>query len=186
MIFQITLFLIIYFCFSLSICLGLYISKLFHSFITEITKANTSKNIKLRKRFQTKIIIDFLWKSIKNWLMRSGEKWLLFREAINLVIHAFKISRNKFKSILKFKYINHNFRLLKFLLSLFWEAVEVFRSLIDEVLRLKNILTFINNWRQLIILLMAESILITSAVYFLSLNFSSFTWYTTGVLDRGL
>ena len=159
------------FCFSLSVYLGYYISKLFHSFINEITKDNTSKNIKLRKRFSTKIIIDFLWKSIKNWLMRIGEKWLLFLEAIDLFIHALKIFRKKFKPSLKPKYIKRNFRLLKFLLSLFWEAVEVFWSLINEILRLKNILRFISNWRQLIILLMAESILITSAVYFLYLIF---------------
>ena len=103
--------------------------------------------------------------------MRIGEKWLLFLEAIDLFIHALKIFRKKFKPSLKPKYIKRNFRLLKFLLSLFWEAVEVFWSLINEILRLKNILRFISNWRQLIILLMAESILITSAVYFLYLIF---------------
>ena len=164
----IILFSITCYCFSLSVCLGYYISKIFHNFINEIDKASTSKNIKLRKRFKIKIIIDFFWKRIKNWFMRIGEKYLLLIEAIGLMIHALKIYRNKFKSIFKFKY---NFHQLKKLLPIFFEAFQVFWSLINEILFLKNIITFISKWRQLMILLMAESILITSAVYFLYLIF---------------
>ena len=80
------------------------------------------------------------------------------------MIKALKISRNKFKSIFKFKY---NFRLLKNLLPIFWEAFQIVGSLINEVFFVHSIIKFLIKWKQFLLFLMSESVLITRVLYIL-------------------
>jgi len=87
-------------------------------------------------------------------------------KAINKVIKALRICKNKFKSILKFK---RNFRLLKNLLLICWETFLVFCSFVREILFLDNIINWGIQWINLIRLLMNESVIITRIIYFLYL-----------------
>jgi hypothetical protein len=127
-----------------------------------------SKSIQFRKKFNLenikKFVISYIFKFFENWIKRIVEKYLLVRVAIDEVIKALKISRNKFKSIFKFKY---NFRLLKKLLPIFWEAFKVAVSLIKEVFFVHNIIEFLIKWKQFILFLMSESVLITRVIYIL-------------------
>ena len=175
----ITLVIVICFWLYLSVCLGYYISKLFHNFINETDKTSTSKNIKLRKKFNLKNLFKFFKNLLINWAKRIREKYRLVRDAIYELSKTIKIFRKKFRSISKYKY---NFRLLKIFLSNFWQAREMFYSFINEIFFLHNIITFISKWRQLIILLMAESIWITRVVYFLCLIFLSLIGIVLGFL----
>ena len=159
-------FSIVYYWFYLTVCFGYFLS----NFFDEINKTYLCKSIQFKKKFSfkklLKIIIDFFWKLIKNWFIRIGQKFLLLIDAINKVIKALKICRNKFKSILKFK---HNFRLLKNLLPIFRETFLIFCSLVNEILFLNNIRNWVIQWINLIRLLMNESVFITRIVYFLYL-----------------
>lgn len=152
----------------LSICVGYFLSKIFFNFLDQINKTNLSKNIKFRKKYNLEKILKFIIHSIlkffKAWFQRVGKKMLLVIESIYKLIKALKILKKKFKSILRFKY---NFRLLKILLQIFWEIFQVFISLINEVLFLHNVRKFLIEWKQFLLLLMAESILITGVIYIL-------------------
>ena len=160
------LFLIVCYWFYLNICFGYFLSKIFYNFFDSINKTSLYKTIKFRKKFNfkniIKIIIDFFWKLIKNWFRRIGQKSLLLIDAIDGLIRAVKIFLKKFKSLLKFK---HNFRLLKNLLSIFWETFLIFCSLVNEILFLNNIINWVIQWGNLIRLLMKESVFITRIVY---------------------
>jgi hypothetical protein len=138
------------------------------NFFDEINQTDLSKSIQFRKKFSfkniIKIIIDFFWKLIKNWFIRIGQKFLLIIDAINKVIKALKICRKKFKSIFKFKY---NFHLLKKLLPIFWEAFQIVFSLINEVFFVHSIIEFLIKWKQFILFLMSESVVITRVIYIL-------------------
>ena len=166
----IALFLIICSWFYFNIYLGYLLSKIFYNFIDNINKTNFCKSIKFRKKFNfkniIKIIIDFFYKLIKNWFIRIGQKFLLLMDAIHGLIIGVQIFRKKFKSILKFK---HNFRLLKNLLLIFWETFSIYCSLINEILFLNHITNWVIQWRNIIGLLMKESVFITRIVYSLYL-----------------
>lgn len=168
--FLIILFTMVYYWFYLSISFGYFLSKIFVNFLDEINKTNLSKSIQFRKKFSfkniIKIIIDFFRKLIKNWLIRIRDKLLFLIAAINKVIKALKICREKFKSILKFK---QNFRLLKNLLPIFWETFLIFCSFMNEILFLNNIIHWVIQLMNFIRLLMKESIFIIRIVYFLYL-----------------
>jgi hypothetical protein len=84
--------------------------------------------------------------------------------SIDEVIKALKISIKKFKSIFKFKY---NFRVLKKLLSIFWEVFQIILSLINEVFFVHSIIKFLIKWKQFIVFLTSESVLISRAIYIL-------------------
>lgn len=81
--------------------------------------------MQFRKKFNLenikKFVISYIFKFFENWIKRIGDKSLLVLAAINEVIKPLKISRNKFKSIFKFKY---NFRLLKKLLLIFGKLLK--------------------------------------------------------------
>lgn len=170
----ITLVIIICSWFYLFVCFGYYLAKLFYNSKNKVDKTSTFKSIQFRKRFNLKFVISYLFKFLKNllinWAKRIREKYRLVRDAIYKLIKAIRIFRKKFRfrSISKYRY---NFRLLKILLSIFLEALGIFYSFINEIFFLHNMVTFISKWRQLIILLMAESIWITRAIYFLYLIF---------------
>ena len=53
--------------------------------------------------FYQKFVISYILKFFENWIKRICEKSLLVLAAIDEFIKALKISRNKFKSIFKFK-----------------------------------------------------------------------------------
>ena len=154
--------------FYLSICFGYFLSKIFYNFFDEINKPDLSKSIQFRKKFNLenikKFVISYILKFFENWIKRIGEKYLLVLAAIDEVIKALKIFRNKFKSIFKFKY---NFRLLKKLLPIFWEAFQIVVSLINEVFFVHSIIKFLIKWKQFILFLMSESVLITRVIYIL-------------------
>lgn len=164
----IILFSIVYYWFYLSICFGYFLSKIFFNFFDEINKTDLSKSIQFRKKFNLenikKFVISYILKFFENWIKRIGHKCLLVLAAIDEVIKALKISRNRFKSIFKFKY---NFRLLKKLLPIFWEAFKIAVSLINEVFFIHNIIEFLIKWKQFILYLMSESVLITRVIYIL-------------------
>jgi hypothetical protein len=164
----IILFSIVYYWFYLSICFGYFLSKIFFNFFDEINKTDLSKSIQFRKKFNLenikKFVISYILKFFENWIKRIGDKCLLVLAAIDEVIKALKISRNKFKSIFKFKY---NFRLLKKLLPIFSEAFKIAVSLINEVFFVHNIIEFLIKWKQFILFLMSESVLITRVLYIL-------------------
>lgn len=164
----IILFSIACYWFYLNICFGYFLSKIFYNFFDEINKMYLFKSIQFRKKFNLenikKFVISYIFKFFENWIKRIVEKYLLVRVAIDEVIKALKISRNKFKSIFKFKY---NFRLLKKLLPIFWEAFKVAISLIKEVFFVHNIIEFLIKWKQFILFLMSESVLITRVMYVL-------------------
>jgi hypothetical protein len=84
-------------------------------------------------------------------------------ESIDEVLKALKIFRKRFKSILKFK---HNFRLLKNLLPIFREALQIVGSLVNEVLFIHNIIKFVI---KCILLLMSKYVLIARVIYVLYL-----------------
>lgn len=148
-----------------------------------------AKIIEFRKKFCFKNIIktvsEFFWKLILNWLKRIGQKFMLLMDAINKVIKALKISRKKFKSIFKFK---HNFRLLKILLSIFWQTFLIYCSLVKEILFLPNLFYWLIEWANFIRLLMNESVFITRIVYSLYLIilgiFGVFLGFLFGVFRR--
>lgn len=162
------LFLIACYWVYLSICFGYFLSKIFFNFFDEINKTDLSKSIQFRKKFSfkniIKIIISYILKFFENWIKRIGDKCLLVLAAIDEVIKALKISRKKFKSIFRFKY---NFRLLKKLLPIFLEAFKIAVSLINEVFFVHNLIEFLIKWKQFILYLMSESVLITRVIYIL-------------------
>lgn len=80
------------------------------------------------------------------------------------MIKALKIYRNKFKAILEFK---HNFRLLKKLLPIFWKAFQKVILLINEVYFIHDIIKYLIKWKEFILFLMSESVLITRVIYIL-------------------
>jgi hypothetical protein len=164
----IILFSIACYWFYLSICFGYFLSKIFYNFFDEINKPDLSKSIQFRKKFNLenikKFVISYILKFFENWTKRIGKKSLLVLAAIDEVIKALKISRNKFKSIFKFKY---NFRQLKKLLPIFWEAFQIVVSLINEVFLVHSIIKFLIKWKQFILFLMSESVLITRVIYIL-------------------
>ncbi len=164
----IILFSIAFYWFYLSIYFGYFLSKIFYNFFDEINKTDLSKSIQFRKKFNLenikKFVISYILKFFENWIKRIGDKCLLVLAAIDEVIKALKISRNKFKSIFKFKY---NFRLLKKLLLIFSEAFKIAVSLINEVFFVHNIIEFLIKWKQFILFLMSESVLITRVIYIL-------------------
>jgi hypothetical protein len=82
------------------------------------------------------------------------------------VIKALKICKRKFKSILKFKY---NFQLLKDLLSIFSQALRIINSFANEVFFIHNIIGFIFEYKQFILLLMFENVFMTRVVCILYL-----------------
>ena len=135
-----------------------------------MNKTNLSKSIEFKKKFNLenlkKFVISYILKFFKNWIKRIGEKFILVVAAINKVIKALKIFRNKFKSIFKFKY---NFRLLKILLAIFWEAFQIVISLINEVFFAHNIIKFLIKWKEFILCLMSESVLIIRVMYILDI-----------------
>ena len=151
------LFLVVCYWFYLNIYLGFFFIENFLYFFD---------NIEFQKKFSfkniTKIIIDFFWKLIKNWFIRIGHKLLLLNDAIDGLIIAVKIFLKKFKSLLKFK---HNFRLVKNLLPIFWETFLIFCSLVNEILFLNNIINWVIQWINLILLLMTESVFIARILY---------------------
>jgi hypothetical protein len=151
------LFLIVCYWFYLNICFGYFLSKIFYNFFD---------SIKFRKKFSfkkiIKIIIDFFWKLIKNWFIRIGHKFLLLMDAIDRLILGVSLFLKKFKSLLKFQ---HNFRLMKKLLPIFWETFSVYCSLVSEILFLNNLINWVIQWTSLIRLLMTESVFITRIVY---------------------
>lgn len=89
--------------FYLSICFGYFLSKIFYNFFDEINKNDLSKSIQVREKFNLenikKFVINYILKFFENWIKRIGEKYRLVLAAIDQVIKALKISRNKFKSI---------------------------------------------------------------------------------------
>ena len=95
-------------------------------------------------------------------MIRIGQKYQLFMDAIEKSVRAVGIFLKRFKSLLKFK---HNFRLLKNLLLIFEEAFLTFFSLVDEVLFLNKLFQWVIEWGNLIRLLMKESVFITRIVY---------------------
>ena len=147
-------------------CFDYFLSKIFYNFFDSINKTSFSKSIKFRKKFNfkniIKIIIDFFWKLIKNWFIRIGHKSLLLVNANDGLIIAVKNFLKKFKSLLKIK---HNFRLLNELLPIFLETFLIFCSLVNEILFLNNMINWINQWTNLIRLLMKESVFITRIIY---------------------
>jgi len=163
-----TLFSIVSYWFYFNMCFGYFLSKIFYNFFDSINKTSFSKSIQFRKKFNLenikKFVISYILKFFENWIKRIGEKYLLVLAAIDEVIKALKISRNKFKSIFKFKY---NFRLLKKLLLIFWEAFQIVVSLINEVFSVHSIIKFLIKWKQFILFLMSESVLITRVIYIL-------------------
>lgn len=156
--------------FYLNFCFGYFLSKNFYNFFDTINKTDLSKIIEFRKKFSfkntIKTISEFFWKLIRNWVKRIGQTFLLLIDAIDQVIKALRISRNKFKSIFKFKY---KFRLLKNLLTIFWETFLIYCSLVKEILFLPNLFYWLIEWRNFIRLLMKESVFITRIVYVLYL-----------------
>ena len=177
-----TWFLIVCYYFYSCVCFGYFLSKIFYNFFDSINKTSIYNSIKLRKKFNfkniIKIIIDFFWKLIKNWFRRIGQKYLLLIDAIDELIRAVKIFLKKFKSLLKFK---QNFRLLKILLSIFWETFLIFCSLVKEILFLNNLLDWVIEWGNLIRLLMKEWVFITKFVYGLYLILR-YIWSIVGFL----
>jgi hypothetical protein len=97
------------------------------------------------------------------------------------VIKALKISRNKFKSIFKFKY---NFRQLKKLLPIFWEAFQIVVSLINEVFLVRNIIKFYMKRKQFISQLMSEYLLLKGFIYFLFLIILGLSGLIIGIFLR--
>ena len=87
-------------------------------------------------------------------------------DAIDQVIKSLKISRNKFKSIFKFKY---NFRLLENLLFIFWKTFLIYCLLVKEILFLLNLFYWLIEWSNFIQSLMKEFVLITRIMYILYL-----------------
>lgn len=168
--FLIFVFSIICYWLYLNLCLGYFLSNFFVSLVDEINKNNIAKIIQFRKKFGLKnllkLIIDFVLKLIKNWFIRIRDKFLLLIDAIKRVIKALKIFRKKFKSILKFK---SNFQRLKDLLLIIWQNRFVWRSVMSEIMFLKNLINWVIAVINLIRLLMNESLLITRIVYFLYL-----------------
>ena len=142
--FLIILFSIACYWFYLNICFGYFLSKIFYNFFDEINKMDLSKSIQFRKKFNLenikKFVISYIFKFFENWIKRIVEKYPLARVAIYEMIKALKITRNKFKSIFKFKY---NFRLLKKLLPIFWEAFQIVLSLINEVYFISGIIKYL-------------------------------------------
>ena len=161
-----TLFSIVSYWFYFNMCFGYFLSKIFYNFFDSINKTSFSKSIKFRKKFNfkniIKIIIDFFWKLIKNWFIRIRHKSMLLVNANDGLIIAVKIFLKKFKSLLKIK---HNFRLLNKLLPIFLETFLKFCSLVNEILFLNNMINWINQWTNLIRLLMKESVFITRIIY---------------------
>ena len=162
------LVLIAFYWFYLHVSLGYFLSKIFYNFFDEINKTDFSKSIQLRKKFSLenlkKIIVDFCWKFIKNWVIRIRRKFWLLIDAINLTISGLRIFRKKFKSILKFK---RNLQLLKKLLLLISNLFLVFCSFVNELLFLDSIRNWVIQWMNVIRFLMNESVWITRILYLL-------------------
>ena len=167
------LVLVVLYWFYLSISFGYFLSKFFFNFFDEINK---TKSIRLRKKLNLKnlikIILDFFWNCLKNWVSRIRDKLFCLSAAINKVIKALKICKKKFKSILKFK---RNFRLLKILLFIFWETFLVLCSFINEIFFLHNIVKWVSQLMNFLQLLMQESLFISRIVYF-------FYWILLGIV----
>ena len=150
--------------FFMNFLFGYYASKMFWNLFSEnkIKKTDPCKNIQVTKKFSfkniIKIIIKFFWKLLKNWFTHIDVKFLLLIDAINKVGQALQICKEKFTSLLKFKY---NFRILKNLLPIFWETFLIACSLLNEILLLNNIRNWVIQWVNLIQLVMNESVLIS-------------------------
>jgi hypothetical protein len=88
-------------------------------------------------------------------------------DAIDGLILGVSLFLKKFKSLLKFQ---HNFRLMKELLTIFWETFSVFCSLVSEILFLNNLINWVIQWTNIIRLLMTESVFITYGLYLIILK----------------
>lgn len=150
-----------------SISFGYFLSKIFYTILDTFHKNSLAKRGQLRKKLHLKNIIknsiDFFWKLIQNWLIRIFEKFLLFISALDQSVQSIMIFRKRLKSLFKFQ---HNFRLLKYLLLVFWKTFLVFCSLVNEILFFNNLINWVIKWRHIIRSLMKESLFITTFVYF--------------------
>jgi hypothetical protein len=151
------LILIVSLWFYISVCLGYYLSTVFYNFFDKISKTNLSEMIKFRKKFNLKnikiFIGSYVFNFLKNWAKRIEKKLFLTLAAIYETIKSLKIFRKKFKSVLKFKY---NFRLIKNLLPVFWQCLQIFYSFVNEMLLINNIINFIIKFKQFLLLIIYE------------------------------
>jgi hypothetical protein len=96
------LFFIIFYWFYMSICCGYFLSKIFFNFLKIFRTSNffeNFKSIKFRKKFNLKniikIITNFFWNFIINWLSRIYNKTLVLIDAVVELIRLVQIILKK-------------------------------------------------------------------------------------------
>jgi hypothetical protein len=166
------LLLILLYWFFFNLCFGFLLSNFFHNFFYSIDETTLDKSGKSSRKLNfkkiIKIFIEFFWKRLRNWFIRICQKFLLSGKALILSGVAIKIFFKKFKSLPNFK---HNFQLVKNMLLVFWETFMICWSFSNEIFLLRNIRNWLDEWVDIVSLLMYESLFITEIIYVLWLIF---------------
>ena len=145
-----------------------------------------SKNIKTKKEFNfkkiLKIIIKSLFKSVRNWLNRIWQKFLFFCQSMDYMSKSIYYFRKRFNSPKKLLKLKRNFRLVKALIKNLMHMVLYYISLINEIFLYWNRIKWLNQWNNLIRLLMNESVILSTSIYFLLFIFLGIFGLLLGLL----